>query len=591
MNSIVIFKGNNRINLPFTGNISIEHISDQFDMENNGGTFSLPIDVPGTDALRVFLEWPENLANPAVERIYNAAVYQDGLCIIPDAFAHLEEHSGDLNMEKVVYKFSITSERGILGKLFANKKLTDLNYGGLISWDGANSRQFADELMHGQAHFEHTDKIAFAPIKIYDYIDSTREDYNLETLQKDIVNGIVQNVNYVNGWQMGAYQEANATQIANDSMPEHADYRTVPFVKLVWLIKQIFKEFGYTIDSDLFVNADFAAIHLYNNYSIEQYNYPYFIDANNSINLKNHLPSIPLVDFLLAIKKTFNLKFTYSNKDIYISKNIDILKQVFTDFTDKALVKYTNAMRTDYNKDGALFAWEFGQEDQLPQEVVQDKIIEIITSFASVNDIANYTFTALTSESYIFIINENYYYRYDTNLSNWRPFAEAQHSYTLGNGNNKIDLAIAPLCSIYETDIANNTNWLDLLGTRQTGSYQTNTFKRVNTSFDLRMFFIKKLDLGNATGIPKAFTHSTDKFGNKRSALSLSLSAADGIIKTFWKQWLDMLNNGTKLSISLYNVNNRIPDSFSINYQRFLLESYDLDLDTNTADVDCITVL
>ena len=65
---------------------------------------------------------------------------------------------------------------------------------------------------------------------------------------------------------------------------------------------KVFEELGFTVTGDFITSTDFDDLVLFNNYAIEDYftilNY---VDVNHTIDPRNHVPDISLVDFLKAI--------------------------------------------------------------------------------------------------------------------------------------------------------------------------------------------------------------------------------------------------------------------------------------------------
>ncbi len=94
-----------------------------------------------------------------------------------------------------------------------------------------------------------------------------------------------------NAFQGGAF--VNATDQLN----------AMPFVRLEYLIEQVFAELGYSLNNLFMTDDEWRSLYLYNNYSI----YTVAGAWDTTINLANHVPMIEVGKFLKMLVSQFNL--------------------------------------------------------------------------------------------------------------------------------------------------------------------------------------------------------------------------------------------------------------------------------------------
>lgn len=581
--------------------LRIEQITAAFDTRLESGLFSFPIDVPWTEGNRQWLGFVENLnsSNTSLPEYWRCEVLCNGITYLGEGKLKMLSHAGAFDNIRGEYKFIITGVKGLFGNLIKGKKLTDLNLEGKVTWDvGIDSRMYAKKVMTGDepASF---DKFKFAPVLIEKYIDETRSDFNTEYLYDDVVNGVVVDPSLTNGWTFGRIKPSVANAVTTPGDPGYADYRTIPFLNLHWVLRQLFIEFGFTAIGDFFDYPDFDKLHIYNTVSIDRYTQPFTFDVNHEITPANHLPEILVSDFLVAIQNAFNLNIIWrADKHVLLNFNTNLLaSKRIRNFTNKCAINYQEAQRHEAYENGLKLEFKFDGNDSYSSDRVKETDdINIIAEVDVYNDIASLILPATIDETtYIYVAAENYYYNYEVANSRWIPAIEYLDRYQYGKGEVLFQPELAPMCQAYRYDAFGNYNRLLMVAASQRGSYINDMGIRIENEFGLRLFYIDQLDTGAYTMLPFSFCHNYDINGNKLADTSLSWLAKDGLYSKLWKSWLDMLINSWQVSASFFldivevhDLLNNI-DIILANNNQYLIRriSHNLPI-TNSTDIDLV---
>lgn len=79
-------------------------------------------------------------------------------------------------------------------------------------------------------------------------------------------------------------------------------------------MRKIFTEHGFTVDGSFFSSPDLDKLFIFNNFALERYDYPFTLDVNTQITPANHMPTMSIVEFLVALQNTFNLKIIFRSR-------------------------------------------------------------------------------------------------------------------------------------------------------------------------------------------------------------------------------------------------------------------------------------
>lgn len=528
--------------------LRMENLFPAFDDQLESGIFSFPLEVPWTDGNKEWLGFVENLNshNALIPDYWRCDIISNGIPYLLDAKLKMLTHAGRFDNKRGSYNFTISGIKGLFGTLIKGKNLRDLALEGKIQWaDTDDSRTFAFKVMDYQdpANFA---KLNFAPVAIEDFIDTGRSDFNTEFLSNDIVNNMLVDPAFPDGWIFGREKPGFNNVALPSGTPGYENYRTIPFLNLFFVLKQIFLEHGFTAEGSFFSYPDFELLHVFNTVSIELYDFPFAIDVNRQIIPNRHLPDMLIVDFLVALQNTFNLQMDFlEGKRVLINFKKELLTSTrIKNFTSKCVSVYDEAARHEAYEGGVKLEWVWDSSDSYRTDKVKDmKDKNIIAEVNVVGDIASLVLPAIVNDTtFIYVKAENYYYNFNF-TSGWSPAIEQHADWKLGKEQISFSPELSPLCNYYKVDVFGTTNRMNMVASRQSGNYFNDSRVFVESEFTLRLFYIKQLTTLTFTGMPISFCHNYDLIGNKLADTSLSWKAPDGLHSKFWMTWIDMLIN------------------------------------------------
>lgn len=534
--------------------LDMEGLSPLFDEDLSTGEFSLPLDLEWTERNRRLFGFAERLENfNTRSRVYRCDVYDDGFPELLNAQLTILERSGSYSYRRGKFSVTIAGTQGLFGTQIKNKKMSDLQLGGVISWSNANgdSRAFATQLMKGQWP-QYADRIAFAPVAIQDFIDASRPDYDGEFLVKDTVNNIIVTGGTANDWTFGRPRSTDAQWITGPGDPEYADYWTVPFLRLSFVIRKIFEEHGYKVSGDFIDGTAFRDLHLFNQYAIENYARSINTDFNREIDPRNHVPPVLIADFL---KQVFSPCCIYPR---FINQNEVQLVYRKDDFQYRRILKLDGHTADDFNstyedveeeKKGYEIKYEWDAQDgyygNLTKDLSDKTAVGTVATTAALQTLN--IGRQLTTDDIAFVEADNLWYRVANATVSpvlWDVYAEGLYPYKTGKGERSVSAGCSTLC----THAALNTQTAlvekyNYLGTKQRGSYRNFKGVIVKNEFAVRVFYIQKRIFGGVL-YPVSFYHNRDQLNTKFLPFSLALNGEDGLVKNFHQQWQDLRQRG-----------------------------------------------
>lgn len=578
--------------------LQFEQLFPAWDTDLSGGLFSLPIDVPLSAHNLKNLGYIANLHTNRHElpEQWRCDVLNDNLTIYGDCKLKTMNFAGAFDESNKTASFNVSGVKGLYGTSIRNQKLTDLALGGTITFETTErSRDFAYNTMTGANIYN--DRLSFAPVGMEQFFDEDRHDYDNEFLAYSKVNNIVKNVAFTNGWLFGRPDPSAPTNVISTGNGAYGDYRTIPFFKLVYVLKKCFTEFGFKVGGTFFSKKDVEHICLFNNYAIDVYNTATADDFNRYIVPKNHVPDMLLSEFLREVKNAFNLSIDWlPGNTVIINTNNDILEQSdVKDLSTKASTTFSEGTRHPSYYGGLNMQWDFTGDDALPNDQIID--IEGDNLIATVNtytDIAALSLPTPNFNDLILVLSENAYYKFDSAAVDWIFYTERQTDYKEGDEEFAISTKLTPLLTHY-ADIGTGYIHQDCVGYRAMGTYYNNYNKLIKHDFGLRMFFVKSEDTPSATNIPVSFSHNYNTSGGQRTSFSLSWLAEDSIKKFFWNNWLQLLRNSLSIKASL-NLNTidiqelKSTDIIIINQHQFLIKQLNPSIPLEVIEADLVMI-
>lgn len=541
--------------------LDMENLSDIFDEDLSTGDFSLPIDIPWTPKNRRLMGFAERLENFR-ERVKNwkIDVWDSNWPEITGAQLTILDKSGLFSYKRGKFSATVSGSKGLFGGLIKNKSLKSLDLGGKIIYTKA-SRDFATDVMKG-LHPELDGRMAFAPVAIEGYFDTSRNDFLNEFLARDTVNTVIVTGSGVDDWVFGRPDAAAPTVPVSDLVKEYSDYKTVPFFSLKYVLKKVFEEHGFIVGdaagSGFLSSPDFDDLYLFNNFGVEEYYpvlFPQYQDYTRTITPGNHVPDMLIKDFLKGVFAFFNVFAVFSGNKVFLRFRKEVLTNrkvlALTEFCNpefESTIENASQETTGYKLD---YSWD--SNDGLPGDRVKDlaskTLVATVKTKSDLAGITGYTIGRnLTTDDVVLVLAENLYYNVADatfwGAIKWEVFSERLEPYTYGSGERTVDIGMSTLCSYVEL---NPTTALlekqPYVGCRQQGSYISFEHNKITTPFGLRAFYIKKQLIGGVS-IPTSFNHNLDSNGNKLVPYSLALNGVDGMAQNYHTGWQDLRERG-----------------------------------------------
>lgn len=526
--------------------LEIEDLAEIFDEDLSTGLYSLPVELPWTDNNRKLFGFAERLQNfNTTSKQYRCDVYDNGYPELINAQLTILERSGLFSYKKGSFNASIAGTKGLFGSAIKSKTLQDLKLDGTITWSGKDSREFARDVMHGsEPDYPY---LSFAPVAIEGFIDTGRTDYSGEFLAKDTVNNLMLTGGL--DYFFGRPQSGNPTLPAVSGTEEYADFFTVPFFKLKYVLQKIFTENGYNVTGSFIDTTDFDDLVIFNNYGLE--NYVSYVDINRSIFPKNHLPKMEIKDFLKGVFDLFNIYpvFSGTNSVALVYRKQPLINRNILSLNEVCSNEFNATSESTTIESGYKLNYTWDSNDGYYSDRIKDlKDKKLVATVAKFADLATLNLNPdLTTDDIVFVQADNLYYRVANALVNpilWDAYAEKLEEYNIGKGERSISPNISTLCTYVEYDngdaLYEKRNYV---GTRQLGSYRNNKGTIVLNDFALRIFYIKKLPIGGGYTVPVSFSHNRDKDNNIVEKYSLSWHGEDGLAVNFHKAWQQLKEN------------------------------------------------
>lgn len=331
--------------------------------------FTYPIEVPLTDEAMVALGLPHILASSQVQREYAAEMIIDGVFINN---CTLKVIRTDVNRR--VCTVSIIGDYGSFGREIFNKYVNELTLGGIRTIGGPDTanRQtcLIDQGTNHAVFVDYTpcdtanhmkDVATGATVTDYVFYPAVDEGLNVTGPLHEPGYGYDNMLpgaatpppddaptvrNLINQWYYNNSSDNGfidpilmyiETYLANDWQTNDR-YWWVPFFRLKFVLEHCFTELGYTVSGDILSDTKFNKITLYNTYAINECSlsesvitpsgaptnrhYIAVIEHKaHTIDPRNHVPKMKIVDFLLEMGKMFNLQYviSYTDKTVLIN--------------------------------------------------------------------------------------------------------------------------------------------------------------------------------------------------------------------------------------------------------------------------------
>ncbi len=539
--------------------LQMEQLTEIWDEDFGAAVYSLPVEAPWTDGNKRKFNFAERLQNDTGTSLqtWRVDVISDGMPIFYDAVITMLEKNGELTYARGKSNFTISGNKGLLGNLIKNKTLRDLYLGGVINMGAYTAREFAT--LRAGGTFSQYSYVRFVPMAIEQYIDTGRPDYNNEFLALDTVNNVVINSGGT-AWEFGRPDTTTPTTAVAPGVAEYMDYRTIPFFTIKYLLQQLFIENGYQVTGDFITSTDFDDLLLFNNYSLEVYDYTAYTDLSTQILPANHVPATLLSDFIKAVCMAFNMYPAFlDGRTVELRYRRDRIKQrrIF-DVTNYCAAQFISQVSSGQSN-GYTLQYAGNGDSYLGGRVQDITTYTLAATVAKKADLDTIDIGRdFTTADIAFVVADDMYYRVaDATASPvlWDAFSEKLDAYIVGDGSNSLDIPISPLATyVKQNETTGLMEKQNFVGASMKGSYAINNRQRVTNSFDL-IFFYGKMYTIDSLSQPISFNNNRDADNNKIVPYSLSLWGDDGIYANFYPEWIAI-----KTKNELVRVNVRVDE-------------------------------
>lgn len=354
------------------------------------GQYSLPLTVPITEKnMRL-------LGNPNLLNIRKNNTGIDAVCItngIQHSRGQVKIESGQCNLNAAIrgsisiyYLFGISD----FYKLVENKTLADCTYGSDIVFPW-----FPFFTFNNGGIWDHIiDVMNYGSIDKYDYTFFPVEN-ELEPADSN------------DHLLLNTIHTPNSNLNLPPIIPRIS--KICPFIYVRFILKKIFESIGWSIESDIFNDADFKKVVIIYNAEIEWVGLQ-FTTNEVRFNLRDHVPRIKIGTFLISLQNRFGwwYNFDYRKKICTISYRRDIfVNRLKKEFTLKSGASYSFKLNTQ----DAIYSLTQSAGDQKP-DLSKQTYKGVINSFIELpmasNDLLNqYYFVQGENSFYICLVNES----------------------------------------------------------------------------------------------------------------------------------------------------------------------------------------
>lgn len=256
--------------------------------------------------------------------------------------------------------------------------------------------------------------------------------------------------NVINYYSSGAFPSNT-----DENISEHT---AVPFPSLVYVLRKIFQNGGFTVHGSFMTDEEIMTALLYSNVSIDKFANVFwiagtpldtFVDVNvlsNVINIANHLPDVSVSDFFNGLKDFFSLCFFFNTleKRATLIPFRDIAKSVITeDWTNKVS---TDPESTPNESNGFIFSHK-NSDDALSERLLAP--LDKLNVTSPVNAVGDLPVTGFVKDEVKLVKNIGQYfkativYKDQINKLEWKHFSDDYYPLKIDAGNQSFESEIS----------------------------------------------------------------------------------------------------------------------------------------------------
>jgi len=508
------------------------------------GSYSFPFNVKNTERNRRLLNyngvWQKQNDAGAIDTI----LYDNSLQLFRGKL-RIEKPTVNINKSSATsFSCYVLTDISDFWKDAELIKLRSINTGGERSfvWD--------DENPSGAGFWGHIHAVANGAVNAYDYaffpvINKAWEPY--ETAEATFI------MNNVEPDGTGCIFTTYAT-ISPSTIKE--PNRIVPFPYLHFVISKIFEHIGWTVNGDVFDDADFLKITMVNFRAID-WCIPsvgglavYLPHETISFNLSDHLPDITISEFLIALKNRFGFEFKVDS--IRRTFGINWVKTI----KDAEVVDYTNYANPKIER--GFFT------SQTKYSLVNDDgqgggflDTNVVNYTGIVNQKSDLPAAGETYYNHVkYVCRENNYYICELNDDSsysWNLLTYNLYDYKVTDSNEDITSKAGT------TGMEAYDSYLTLLP-RIDISGEWFGRSEYSSAWGIHLVFfhgLKAISSGSTQRYPYASAHIYDPSGNQVAQYGLSFTCYQtdgtdvGLYITFWKDFLTLISAYEECEIKL----------------------------------------
>jgi hypothetical protein len=343
---------------------------------------------------------------------------------------------------------------------------------------------------------------------------------------------------------------------------------SIPFVYATYALEEIFKNGGYGYASGSFMeDEEIQKLTIYNTRARDQIfkdSTGKYLGPQDRINLAEHLPDIPVKEYLLALKNLFCLGYFFDKN----GNNVEVipLKEVLSsrktqDWTGR--ISRKKEMTPASENKGYLLEYEHDSSDGYQSDRLANLFfVNVQPSVA--------TFSALPASGnnagdVRLVTNENVYYRVVIGVGGtadtWEFHSENLYPLRSGDETYKLKPKASTLCLLRGVNnLFSPTTYDDYTIPRSEQAGNTAAFAGQKHDYSLRFLFYRGFQpsgvtLGSGTlpfVYPFASYDTVNHNGGTCGNYSLRWDGEKGLYNVWHRQWIDFMNNARQVEADVH---------------------------------------
>ncbi len=336
----------------------------------------------------------------------------------------------------------------------------------------------------------------------------------------------------------------------NDFLHNYSPY-IVPFPFLIHVIKKIAEMLGKSLSGSFLTDVDVNDIVLYNNFSVDSSirgsAYEGYQQLLEFFNLKDNMPDVTIEEFIIALRKIFNLHIDDVNNTLFFTPTKEIIHSLdVVDLTDY-LVGELEIEDGGYS--GFSFNWPYSADSYVSELAKAIEGRTILDSVALISDLSS---VAVSDNNSVILVQEtNYWYSPRINSTTgvvvWEPLTPNYTPVIIGDGLKDMTPSADPMINKVDHD---DQNLRMPFTDHEMNSYQPEI---KSDGLGIRLLFYNGLET-DIVSQEYEYGTSSDLNTNSVSVRDFSLlqwSGEKGLFNKWWKETAYWLLNSKKVKANI----------------------------------------